>query len=283
MSAKFILLITCKDRPGIVAGVAQCIAGQGCNILESAQYGDGDSDIFFMRVAFAPPSGLDIDTFRSAFANVADDIGCDWQVHDAARKPRVAILVSQGGHCLNDLLYRTATGRLPMEVTSVISNHTTWQRRVEHEGIAFHHLPVTPDTKAAQEEAMMALLEAQQVDLVILARYMQVLSADLCARMSGRIINIHHSFLPGFKGARPYHRAHARGVKMVGATAHYVTADLDEGPIIVQDVSAVDHADSVDDLIAQGQDIESRVLARAVKAHIEHRVLLNGQRTVVFK
>jgi formyltetrahydrofolate deformylase len=283
MSAKFILLIKCEDRPGIVAGVAQCIAGQGCNILESAQYGDGDSDTFFMRVAFAPPPGLEIEAFRSAFAKVADDIGCDWQVHDAARKPRVAILVSQGGHCLNDLLYRTATGRLPMEVTSVISNHKTWQRRVEHEGIAFHHLPVTPDTKVAQEEALMALLEAQQVDLVILARYMQVLSPDLCARMSGRIINIHHSFLPGFKGAKPYHRAHARGVKMVGATAHYVTADLDEGPIIAQDVSAVDHADSVDDLIAQGQDIESRVLARAVKAHIEHRVLLNGQRTVVFK
>jgi formyltetrahydrofolate deformylase len=170
-----------------------------------------------------------------------------------------------------------------MEVTSVISNHKTWQRRVEHENIAFHHLPVTPDTKIAQEEALLALLDAQHVDLVILARYMQVLSADLCAKMSGRIINIHHSFLPGFKGAKPYHRAHARGVKMVGATAHYVTADLDEGPIIVQDVSAVDHADSVDDLIAQGQDIESRVLARAVKAHIEHRVLLNGQRTIVFK
>jgi formyltetrahydrofolate deformylase len=283
MTSKFILLITCKDRPGIVAGVAQCIAGQGCNILESAQYGDEDSDTFFMRVAFAPPPGLDIDMFRQAFANVADDIGCDWQVHDAARKPRAAILVSQGGHCLNDLLYRTATGRLPMEVTSVISNHQTWQRRVEHEGIAFHYLPVTPETKAAQEAALMALIDDQQVDLVILARYMQVLSADLCARMSGRIINIHHSFLPGFKGAKPYHRAHARGVKMVGATAHYVTADLDEGPIIAQDVSAVDHADNVDDLIAQGQDIESRVLARAVKAHIEHRVLLNGQRTVVFK
>jgi formyltetrahydrofolate deformylase len=283
MSAKFILLINCKDRPGIVAGVAQCIAEQGCNILESAQYGDADSDTFFMRVAFVPPPRLGIDSFRAAFAQVADDIGCDWQVHDAARKPRVAILVSQGGHCLNDLLYRTATRRLPMAVTSVISNHMTWQGRVEHEGIAFHHLPVTAETKAMQEAALMALLEAQQVDLVILARYMQVLSPELCAKMSGRIINIHHSFLPGFKGAKPYHRAHARGVKMVGATAHYVTADLDEGPIIAQDVSVVDHADSVDDLIAQGQDTESRVLARAVKAHIEHRVLLNGQRTVVFK
>ncbi len=283
MSAQFVLLITCKDRPGIVAGVAVCIAGQGGNILESAQYSDEDSGTFFMRIAFAPAPGSDIEIFRSAFAGVSESFGLDWQLHDAARKPRVAILVSQGGHCLNDLLYRTATGRLAMEVTSVISNHRTWQRRAEHDGIAFHYLPVTADTKAAQEEALLALLEAQQVDLVILARYMQVLSEQLCTKMSGRIINIHHSFLPGFKGARPYHRAHDRGVKMVGATAHYVTADLDEGPIIAQDVSVVDHADRVDDLIAQGQDTESRVLARAVKAHIEHRVLLNGQRTVVFK
>jgi formyltetrahydrofolate deformylase len=283
MLPRFILLINCDDRPGIVAAVAQCIAGHGGNILESAQYGDSDTNRFFMRVAFAPPSGLSINAFRAAFAMVADDIGCDWQVHDAARKARVAILVSQGGHCLNDLLYRTSTGRMPMEITSVISNHQTWQRRVEHEGLDFHHLPVTSENKPVQEAKLMALLEEQRVDLVILARYMQVLSADLCARMSGRIINIHHSFLPGFKGAKPYHRAHERGVKMVGATAHYVTADLDEGPIIAQDVSVVDHADNVDDLIAQGQDTESRVLARAVKAHIEHRVLLNGQRTIVFK
>lgn len=281
MSAQFVLLITCKDRPGIVAAVAQCIAGQGGNILESAQYSDEESGTFFMRVAFAPTS--DIESFRAAFAGVGNSLGCDWQVHDAARKPRVAILVSQGGHCLNDLLYRTATGRLPIEVTGVISNHRNWQRRVEHEGIAFHYLPVTAETKAERENELLELLEAQQVDLVILARYMQVLSLELCAKMSGRIINIHHSFLPGFKGARPYHRAHDRGVKMVGATAHYVTAELDEGPIIAQDVSVVDHADSVADLIAQGQDTESRVLARAVKAHIEHRVLLNGQRTVVFK
>lgn len=283
MTAQFILRITCKDQPGIVARVAQCIAGQGCNILESAQYGDEDSDTFFMRVAFAPPPTLSADAFRAAFAPVAEAIGGEWQLHDVAQKMRVAIMISQGGHCLNDLLYRTSTGRLPMEVTSVISNHLTWQRRVEHEGIAFHHLPVTPETKAAQEAKLLDLLESQQVDLVILARYMQVLSDETCQRMSGRIINIHHSFLPGFKGARPYHRAHERGVKMVGATAHYVTADLDEGPIIAQDVSTVDHADSVDDLIAQGQDTESRVLARAVKAHIEHRVLLNGRRTVVFK
>jgi formyltetrahydrofolate deformylase len=275
--------MTCSDRPGIVAAVAQCISAQGGNIVESAQYGDSDSNRFFMRVAFVPPLGLDLNTFRAAFSIVANEIGCDWQVHDASAKARVAILVSQGGHCLNDLLYRTATGRLPMEITSVISNHQTWQRRVAHEGLAFHYLPVTAQNRLEQEQRLMALLDAQRVDLVVLARYMQVLSPDICARMSGRIINIHHSFLPGFKGARPYHRAHERGVKMVGASAHYVTADLDEGPIIAQDVSVVDHADNVSDLIAQGQDTESRVLARAVKAHVEHRVLLNGQRTIVFK
>lgn len=279
----FILLINCDDRPGIVAAVAQYIAGQGGNILESAQYGDADTGRFFMRVAFAPPEGVGIDHFRDAFTLVAQQIGCEWQLHDAARKPRVAIMVSQGGHCLNDLLYRTSTGRMPMEIASVISNHLTWQRRVAHEGLDFHYLPITADNKAAQEQKLSALLDDQKVDLLILARYMQVLSPELCDRMSGRIINIHHSFLPGFKGAKPYHRAHARGVKMVGATAHYVTADLDEGPIIAQDVSVVGHADSVDDLIAQGQDTESRVLARAVKSHVEHRVLLNGQRTVIFK
>lgn len=283
MSAHFILLITCKDRPGIVAAVAQCIAASGGNILASAQYSDQDSGRFFMRVAFAPPLEMGLDSFRTSFAGVATAIDCEWQVHDAAIKPRVAILVSQGGHCLNDLLYRAATGRLPINVTSVISNHRTWQRRVEHEDIAFHYLPVTAETKTAQEAKLLALLQEQEVDLVVLARYMQVLSDSLCQQMSGRIINIHHSFLPGFKGARPYHRAHERGVKMVGATAHYVTADLDEGPIIAQDVSIVDHADSVEDLIAQGQDVESRVLARAIRAHIEHRVLINGRRTVVFK
>lgn len=283
MHRQFILLINCNDRPGIVAAVAQYIAGQGGNILESAQYGDADTGRFFMRVAFVPPEGVRVAHFRDAFAPVAEHIGCDWEMHDAARKPRVAIMVSQGGHCLNDLLYRTSTGRMPMEITSVISNHMTWQRRVEHEGLDFHYLPITPENKAAQEKALKALLESQKADLVILARYMQVLSADLCEQMAGRIINIHHSFLPGFKGAKPYHRAHDRGVKMVGATAHYVTSDLDEGPIIAQDVSVVDHTDSVDDLIAQGQDTESRVLARAVKAHVEHRVLINGRRTIIFK
>ena len=281
--ADFVLLISCEDRKGIVAAVANSIASQDCNIVENAQYGDALNGLFFMRMAFEAPAGVTIDTFTQAFAPVVAAYGMNWQLHDLKCKPRAIIMVSQGGHCLNDLLYRTSTGRLPMEVTSIVSNHTTWQRRAEHEGIAFHHLPITPQNKHEQEAELLALIEQQQVDLIILARYMQVLSDDVCRRLDGRVINIHHSFLPGFKGAKPYHRAYERGVKMVGATAHYVTADLDEGPIIAQDVSIVDHADSVDDLIAQGQEIESRVLARAVKAHLEHRILLSGSRTVLFK
>ena len=283
MQARFVLLIASEDRKGIVAAVANSLVSQGCNIVESAQFGDALSGRFFMRVAFSAPEEVSTGSFSEAFLPVATAFRLDWRIHDLSRKMRAMIMVSQGGHCLNDLLYRASTGRLPMEVTSIVSNHTTWQRRVEHDGIPFHHLPVTPETKQAQETALLAMVEEQQVDLIILARYMQVLSDALCRKLDGRVINIHHSFLPGFKGARPYHRAHERGVKMVGATAHYVTADLDEGPIITQDVSVVDHADTVDDLIAQGQDTESRVLARAVKLHLEHRVMLNGKRTVVFK
>ena len=281
--ADFVLLISCQDCKGIVAAVANSIASQDYNIVESSQFGDAPTGQFFMRIAMAVPEGSTIEKFTEAFTPVATAYRLDWKVHDLKCKPRAIIMVSQGGHCLNDLLYRTSTGRLPMEVTSIVSNHTTWQRRAEHEGIAFHHLPITPHNKAEKEAQLLALIEEQQVDLIILARYMQVLSDDVCRRLDGRVINIHHSFLPGFKGAKPYHRAYERGVKMVGATAHYVTPDLDEGPIITQDVSIVDHADTVDDLIAQGQDTESRVLARAVKAHLEHRILLSGNRTIVFK
>jgi formyltetrahydrofolate deformylase len=238
---------------------------------------------FFMRVAIAGPEGMIGDSFTQAFMPVATAFRLEWRIHDLQRKLRAMIMVSQGGHCLNDLLYRTSTGRLPMDVTSIVSNHTTWQRRADHESISFHHLPITAETKLVQEAKLMAMVEEQKVDLIILARYMQVLSDQLCRKLDGRVINIHHSFLPGFKGAKPYHRAYERGVKMVGATAHYVTPELDEGPIITQDVSIVDHADTVEDLIAQGQDTESRVLARAVKLHLEHRVLLSGNRTVVFK
>jgi formyltetrahydrofolate deformylase len=281
--ADFVLLISCDDRKGIVAAVANSVAGQDCNIVENAQYSDTVTGRFFMRVAIAGPEGMTGDSFTQAFIPVATAFRLEWRIHDLQRKLRAMIMVSQGGHCLNDLLYRTSTGRLPMDVTSIVSNHTTWQRRADHESIPFHHLPITPETKLVQEAKLMAMAEEQQVDLIILARYMQVLSDQLCRKLDGRVINIHHSFLPGFKGAKPYHRAYERGVKMVGATAHYVTPDLDEGPIITQDVSIVDHADTVEDLIAQGQDTESRVLARAVKLHLEHRVLLSGNRTVVFK
>ena len=281
--ADFVLLIATEDRKGIVAAVANSIASQDCNIVESSQYGDGFNGRFFMRVALCGPAAMTIESFTDAFTPVATAYRLEWRVHDLRRKTKAMVMVSQGGHCLNDLLYRTSTNRLPMQVTSVVSNHTTWQRRAEHEGIPFHHLPITPENKLEQEARLLQLVEEQEVDLIILARYMQVLSDQLCRKLDGRVINIHHSFLPGFKGAKPYHRAYDRGVKMVGATAHYVTPDLDEGPIITQDVSIVDHADTVEDLIAQGQDTESRVLARAVKLHLEHRVLLNGNRTIVFK
>ena len=281
--ADFVLLIATEDRQGIVAAVANSVASQDCNIAESSQYGDGFNGRFFMRVAFSGPAAMTIESFTEAFTPVATAYRLDWRIHDLRRKLKAMIMVSQGGHCLNDLLYRTSANRLPMEVTSVVSNHTTWQRRAEHEGIPFFHLPITPANKLEQEAQLLQLVEEQEVDLIILARYMQVLSDQLCRKLDGRVINIHHSFLPGFKGAKPYHRAYERGVKMVGATAHYVTPDLDEGPIITQDVSIVDHADTVEDLIAQGQDTESHVLARAVKLHLEHRVMLNGARTIVFK
>jgi formyltetrahydrofolate deformylase len=279
----YVLLFSCDSRKGIVAAVASVLAAQDCNILENAQFVDTAVDRFFMRVKFSAPATLTSERFTEAFTPVATAWQLDWSLRDLTVKARAIIMVSKGGHCLNDLLYRTQTGKLPMAITSVVSNHETWRRRVEHERIPFHHLPVTAETKAAQEAALLDLIDSERVDLVILARYMQVLTDALCRKLGGRVINIHHSFLPGFKGANPYHRAYDRGVKMIGATAHYVTPDLDEGPIIAQDVSVVDHADTVEDLISQGQDTESRVLARAVKAHLEHRVLLNGDRTVVFR
>ena len=282
-ASQFVILFACEDRMGIVAAVANSLAAQGCNILENAQYGDGATGRFFMRVKFTAPPQLTVASFTAAFAPVAAGWQLDWKLHDLSVKPKAMIMVSKGGHFLNDLLYRTSTHHLPMEITSVVSNHATWQRRVEHEGLQFHHLPVTAENRAEQEAVLLRLIDEQQVDLVILARYMQVLSDAMCRRLDGRVINIHHSFLPGFKGANPYARAYERGVKMVGATAHYVTPDLDEGPIISQDVSVVDHADSVEDLVSQGQETESHVLARAVKAHLEHRVLLNGGRAVVFR
>ena len=279
----YVLLIACEDRKGIVAAVANSLVSQDCNIVQSAQYGDDVTGRFFMRVLLKTPQNMTVERFTEAFMPVATAFRLEWRIHDLKQKLRAMIMVSQGGHCLNDLLYRTSSNRLPMEVTSIVSNHLNWESRAKHEQIPFHYLPISPENKAEQEAKLLAMVEEQKVDLIILARYMQVLSDDVCRKLDGRVINIHHSFLPGFKGAKPYHRAYERGVKMVGATAHYVTPDLDEGPIITQDVSIVDHADTVDDLIAQGQDTESRVLARAVKAHLEHRVMLNGARTIVFK
>ena len=280
---RYVLTLSCSDRKGIVAAVANSIASQDCNIVESAQYGDVDTNRFFMRIAFSAPETLSKAQFENGFTPVATGYNFNWQVHDLLVKPRVLIMVSKLGHCLNDLLYRNSIGQLPMELVGVASNHETWRRRVEAEDIPFHYLPISKDTKADQEASLKALIDEKQVDLIILARYMQILSDELSSSLAGRIINIHHSFLPSFKGARPYHRAHARGVKMVGATAHYVTPDLDEGPIIEQDVARVEHHHSAEEMVAIGRDVESRVLASAVRQHLEHRILLNGDRTVIFK
>lgn len=282
-AARFVLTLSCDDRKGIVASVAKTIADQDCNIVESAQYGDPDTNRFFMRVAFSAPEALTVERFKAAFLAVEQAFRLDSELHDLAVRPRVMILVSRIGHCLNDLLYRNAVGHLPMELISVVSNHDALRKPVENDGLRFLHLPVTDETRAEQERRLLDLIAEQGIDLVVLARYMQVLSDELSNRLAGKVINIHHSFLPSFKGARPYHRAHAQGVKLIGATAHYVTPELDEGPIIEQDVERVDHTMSVDEFIAIGRDVEARVLARAVKLHLEHRVLINGIRTVVFR
>jgi formyltetrahydrofolate deformylase len=282
-AARFVLTLSCGDRRGIVAAVANCIASQDCNIVESAQYGDPETERFFMRVAFSAPPAVGAESFGRGFRPVATAYDFDWQLHDLAHKPRVVILVSKFGHCLNDLLYRHSIGHLRMELVAVVSNHEAMRRRVEADGLSYICLPVGPGTREEQEAALVQLLQAERVDLVVLARYMQIFSNGLAARLAGRAINIHHSFLPSFIGARPYHKAHARGVKLIGATAHYVTPDLDEGPIIEQDVGRVDHAMSVEDMIALGRDIEATVLARAVRFHLEQRVLINGARTVVFR
>ena len=281
--ARLILTLACTDRKGIVAAVGSSIAAQDCNIMESAQYHDPGTGRFFMRVEFEAPGGTPPERFHEGFRPVATAYGMDVQVNRADYRQRVLVMVSKGGHCLNDLLYRAKVGQLPMELVGVVSNHETWRERVEQDGLPFHYLPVTPETKEEAEAKLLALVDEHDVELVVLARYMQVLSDTLSRRLAGRVINIHHSALPSFKGARPYHQAHERGVKLVGATAHYVTADLDEGPIIEQDVQPVDHTMGPDEMAARGREIESRVLARAVLHHLERRVFLNGARTVVFK
>ena len=284
MPSAYILTIACPDRIGIVATVSTFLAVQQCNIIDSAQFGDPDTRRFFLRIHFEmPDDGPGRPELERLFAGVAAPFDMQWELHDAGRKSRLMIMVSRFGHCLNDLLFRCSTGTLQAEITAIVSNHADFERIAEMHGIPFHHLPVTKDTKREQEAAVAQVIEDTRSDVVVLARYMQVLSAEFCSRYPGRIINIHHSFLPSFKGASPYHQAYARGVKLIGATAHYVTENLDEGPIIEQEVSRVDHAHLPDALVNVGRDVESLVLSRAVRYHVEHRVLLNGHRTVVFR
>lgn len=279
---EYILTLSCPDRTGIVHAVSGWLLGQQGNIIDSQQFGDEETRRFFMRVHFSLSEARDLDTLRGSFAEVADRFDMDANLYDHSRRSRVLLLVSRQGHCLNDLLFRTHTDQLPIDVVGVVSNHRDFEALSRSYGLPFHHLPVTADTRAQQEAQILDIVEREKVDLVVLARYMQILSNELCRALEGRAINIHHSFLPSFKGARPYHQAHERGVKIIGATAHYVTADLDEGPIIEQDIERVHHGMSAEELTRVGSDVESLVLARAVRWHVEHRILLNGQRTVVF-
>ncbi len=288
----YVLTLAAHDRPGIVHAVSGLLFQAGCNIVDSQQFGDLEgtdaTGLFFMRVHFeAPPHLADPVQLRTLFEHARQQFQMDLHFHVLTRRPRVMLMVSQHGHCLNDLLFRWQSGQLAVEIPDVVSNHQTFRGLVEGYGIPFHHLPLAAGadaaTKDAQEGAVMAIADRERVDLVVLARYMQILSPGLCDAWRGRAINIHHSFLPSFKGAKPYFQAHARGVKLIGATAHYVTADLDEGPIIEQDVERVDHTLSAEDFTAVGRDIECMVLARAVRWHVEHRVLLNGHKTVVFR
>jgi formyltetrahydrofolate deformylase len=280
---EYILTLSCPDTTGIVYHVTGFLFERGCNIIDSAQFGDESTGLFFMRVHFSAPAPLDQARLQAEFAAVASRFGMDARIHDMRVRPRVLFMVSKFGHCLNDLLFRWASQQLAMDIPAIVSNHTEFQPLAHGYRIPFFYQPVTPATKADQEARLLELVERERVDLVVLARYMQILSPELCAQLRGRAINIHHSFLPSFKGAKPYVQAHDRGVKLIGATAHYVTADLDEGPIIEQDVERVDHAMDPETLSAIGRDVESVVLARAVKWHLERRVLLNGHRTVVFR
>jgi formyltetrahydrofolate deformylase len=284
---EYILTLSCLDQRGIVLRVSGFLAEHGCNIIDSDQFGDAESKLFFMRIHFAleEPNVLDA-TLRAGFDALCAHLNASGQLHDAARKPRVLIMVSKIGHCLNDLLFRYRSGLLPVEIPAIVSNHMEFYQLAASYNIPFHHLPLEAGAseadKLAQESRIIELLDRHKIDLVVLARYMQILSPGLCEALKGRAINIHHSFLPSFKGARPYAQAHRRGVKLIGATAHFVTGDLDEGPIIEQDVERVDHAMGVEALTAIGRDVESVVLARAVKWFVEHRILLNGDKTVVF-
>lgn len=277
----WVLTLSCPDRSGIVHAVAGALAEHGGNITESQQFGDPDSGLFFMRVQVEATTGQV--ELENAIGAIAEQFGMAWELDVVGRPQRTLVLGSTTEHCVGDLLFRQRSQRLPVEIVAVVSNHETLEPLARFYGVPFHHIPVTKETKDAAEDRLLQLIDDAEVELVVLARYMQILSPRLCAHLQGRIINIHHSFLPSFKGARPYAQAHDRGVKLIGATAHYATASLDEGPIIEQDVERVTHSDSVADLVAMGQDVERRVLARAVRWHAEHRVLLDGHRTVVFR
>lgn len=282
MSEAYILTLSCPDRPGIVHAVSGFLLERGGNIEEAAQYNDHATGLFFMRVRFACGQ-LTQDDLRLQLKLFAEGFQMQWKLHASTQPMKTVIFVSKEGHCLNDLLFRWKSGLLPVDIRAIVSNHREFYQLAASYNVPFHHIPVTAATKAQAEARQFEVIEAEGAELVVLARYMQVLSDDLCRKLSGRAINIHHSFLPSFKGAKPYYQAHDRGVKLIGATAHYVTADLDEGPIIEQDVARVDHSYSVEDLTATGRDTESMVLARAVKWHSEHRVLLNGHKTVIFR
>jgi formyltetrahydrofolate deformylase len=281
---EYVLTLSCIDTPGLVFAVSGFLVQQSCDILQNQQFDDRLTGLFFMRVHFAAagPSTTLAD-LQVSFGHVARSFRMDWQLHAARTPTRALLMVSKFDHCLQDLLYRHKVGSLNIEIPAIVSNHPDLAPLAAAYGIAYHHLPVTPDTKPQAEAQLLELIDANDVDIVVLARYMQVLSDDLCTQLAGRAMNIHHSFLPSFKGGRPYHQAHERGVKLIGATAHYVTSDLDEGQIIEQDVARVDHTLDPDDLVAIGRDVEAQVLSRALKWHSEHRVLINGNRTVVFR
>lgn len=280
--SEYTLTVTCETQRGIVAKISGYLAEKGCNITDLAQFDDTETGRFFSRVTFVSEEGTGIDELREGFAPIAADFDMVWKFHDPSERMKVIIMVSRFGHCLNDLLYRVRIGALPIDIVAVISNHMDYQKVVVNQDIPFHCIKVTKENKPQAEAAIMDVVRETGAELIVLARYMQILSDEMCQKMSGRIINIHHSFLPSFKGANPYKQAYERGVKLIGATSHYVTADLDEGPIIEQDTVRITHAQSPSDYVSLGRDVESQVLARAIHAHIHHRVFLNGNKTVVF-
>ena len=278
----YVLTVSCKSTRGIVAAITRYLAEKGCYITDSSQFDDLQTGLFFMRLTFASQQGVTLEALREGLEPIKARFSMDAEILDSEHRMKVLLMVSRFGHCLNDLLYRWKIGALPIDIVGVVSNHFDYQKVVVNHDIPFHHIKVTRENKPQAEARLMEVVEQTGTELIVLARYMQVLSDDLCRKMSGRIINIHHSFLPSFKGANPYKQAFERGVKLIGATAHYVTADLDEGPIIEQDVARITHAQSPDDYVSIGRDVESQALARAVHAHIHHRTFINGNRTVVF-